>query len=95
MALSKTITLQAYGQPVDVPNTYIKVTSVSATSDSAVAYVCLFCADKTTVIENRQYTFSPSVADGSVNFIKQAYDYLKTLSEYAGATDVLEEGQTE
>jgi hypothetical protein len=35
----------------------------------------------------RPYRFEPSVADGSVNFIKQAYLYLKTLPEFAGATD--------
>jgi hypothetical protein len=35
----------------------------------------------------RLYSFEPSVADGSPNFIKQAYMYLKTLPEFSGAED--------
>ena len=35
----------------------------------------------------KQYTFQPSVSDGSPNFIKQAYLYLKTLPEFYGAID--------
>lgn len=34
-----------------------------------------------------EYTFKPSVADGSTNFIQQSYEYLKTLPEYAGAVN--------
>jgi hypothetical protein len=36
---------------------------------------------------DRSYSFEPSVADGSENFIKQAYLYLKTLPEFSGAED--------
>jgi len=35
----------------------------------------------------RSYSFEPSVADDSENFIKQAYLYLKTLPEFSGAED--------
>jgi hypothetical protein len=35
----------------------------------------------------RSYFFRPSIADGSPNFIKQAYLYLKTLPEFSGAED--------
>lgn len=35
----------------------------------------------------RSYSFQPSVADESQNFIKQAYLYLKTLPEFSGAED--------
>jgi hypothetical protein len=35
----------------------------------------------------RSYSFEPSVDDGSPNFIKQAYLYLKTLPEFSGAED--------
>lgn len=35
----------------------------------------------------RAYSFEPSVAEGSENFIKQAYLYLKTLPEFSGAED--------
>jgi len=36
---------------------------------------------------DHSYSFEPSVADGSPNFIKQAYLYLKTLPEFSGAED--------
>ena len=36
---------------------------------------------------DRSYSFEPSVAEGSPNFIKQAYLYLKTLPEFSGAED--------
>jgi len=31
--------------------------------------------------------FTPSVSDGSTNFIQQGYEYLKTLPEFADAVD--------
>lgn len=34
-----------------------------------------------------EYTFTPSVSDGSTNFIQQGYEYLKTLPEFADAVD--------
>jgi hypothetical protein len=37
---------------------------------------------------SKDYSFTQSVADNSDNFIKQAYAHLKTLDEFAGATDV-------
>ena len=37
------------------------------------------------LIQNR--AFRPSVEEGAENFIKQAYEYLKTLPEFEGATD--------
>ncbi|MED3932977.1 hypothetical protein [Priestia megaterium] len=40
------------------------------------------------------FTFSPSVEDSSPNFIKQGYEYLKTLPGFQDAIDVLEEGQS-
>jgi hypothetical protein len=36
---------------------------------------------------DRSYSFEPSVSEGSPNFIKQAYLYLKTLPEFSGAED--------
>lgn len=57
-------------------------------------------------IENRKYsmqniiintdieTFIPNISDESSNFIKQGYEYLKTLDKYKDAVDLLDEGQT-
>lgn len=39
------------------------------------------------VIQYLKYNFVPSVEDNSDNFIKQGYEYLKTLEEYKDAVD--------
>ena len=63
---------------------YVKVVSVSGTKNEFVANVTL--SDATTTL-TRQYEISASVAENSKNFIAQAYEHLKTLPEFAGATD--------
>lgn len=66
-------------------NCYAKVESVTGTKNQMVARVS-FATDADTLFF--KYQFSPSVAEGSQNFIKQAYEHLKTLPEFAGATNV-------
>lgn len=44
-------------------------------------------------MEQKMYNFVPSVEDTALNFIKQGYEYLKTLEEYRDAVDLLDEGQ--
>jgi hypothetical protein len=39
------------------------------------------------VIQYLKYNFIPEVEDNSENFIKQGYEYLKTLEEYEDAAD--------
>lgn len=63
-------------------NAYIKVERVNASKESASADVSFAEGDKST---SSSYTFTPNLDGG--NFIKQAYDYLKTLPEFAGAQD--------
>ena len=60
-----------------------------ACAEATVGQQVVFYADssKEQVIEYKQYTFIPSVADGSANFIQQGYEYLKTLPEFADAVD--------
>lgn len=41
-------------------------------------------------IEERIFEFVPSVEDSAPNFLKQGYEYLKGLPEFAIAIDVLE-----
>ncbi len=48
---------------------------------------------KSFLVESKHYSFVPSVDDNAPNFIKQGYEYLKTLDEFAGAVDILEDGQ--
>lgn len=42
------------------------------------------------IIKRTDFTFIPSIEDNSPNFIKQGYEYLKSLSEFQDAIDVLE-----
>jgi len=64
-------------------NCYIKVEAVSGGKDNVVASV-LFKSD--TVAFTKTYEFVPDM-DGS-NFIKQAYEHIKTLAEFVNAEDV-------
>lgn len=63
-------------------NAYIKVECVTATKNNINAVVSFTNGDRR---YERVYTFN-AVLDGD-NFIKQAYLYLKTLPEFADATD--------
>lgn len=98
MALKKNITvsgrmhlhtdagaLEQDGYQVTMPNAYIKVQTVSASKDMATAFVVISGPEGRI---DRKYQFTPSVEDGAFNFIKQAYEHLKTLPEYAGSDDV-------
>lgn len=63
---------------------YIKVVSVSGDKEKGIADV-LFIGDNLTSV--KKYNVLLSVDFDSPNFIKQAYLYLKTLPEFAGAVD--------
>ena len=61
---------------------YVKVDVIRSTKDKGSAMVT-FKSDKLDFSKN--YAFDVSVADGAPNFIKQAYEYLKTLPEFVNA----------
>jgi hypothetical protein len=63
---------------------YIKVLTTSGCKNHQKAVVSIVSGDKQII---KEYFFSPSVSDGSGNFIKQAYTHLRTLPEFSGATD--------
>jgi len=85
MALSKTVVKQAWGQDLSIPNVYIKVNQIKASKELAEATITYSVDGE--VKETKGIVFNADVADGSVNFIKQAYEHLKTLPEFSGATD--------
>ena len=85
MALSKTVVKQAWGQDLSIPNVYIKVNQIKASKELAEATITYSVDGE--VKETKGIVFNVDVAEGSVNFIKQAYEYLKTLPEFSGATD--------
>jgi hypothetical protein len=63
---------------------YIKVSSVAGNKETTSCEVSFTLPNDITWSES--YTFTPNM-DGD-NFIKQAYQHLKTLPEFADATDV-------
>lgn len=92
---------QAQGLPyhiekeVDFQGCYIQITNVSGNKEKVDINVTTFLhATKQNIINTTSYSFVPTVGVDADDFIKQGYEYLKTLPEYADAIDILEEGQT-
>jgi hypothetical protein len=63
---------------------YVKVVSVSGNKSQVTALVS-FTGDETHF--DKTYIVPVTVDEGAKNFISQTYAYLKTLPEFAGATD--------
>ena len=63
---------------------YIKVFNVWGDKNTLDANVS-FTSDE--VQFNKNYTFPISVDNGAPNFIKQTYEYLKTLPEFENSED--------
>jgi hypothetical protein len=63
---------------------YAKITSIIGNKDSITANVN-FQSDAQQF--DKQYQIPVSTTTGSSNFIAQAYEHLKTLPDFAGATD--------
>lgn len=70
---------------------YIKIERVNGTKENCMLYVSLSAPGFS---GNQSFNFTPDMTEGGENFIRQGYQYLKTLDMFAGATDILEEGQT-
>jgi hypothetical protein len=64
--------------------TYIKVQSISGDKNSINATVT-FTDDNIEFSKN--YVFPTAINDDAPNFIKQAYEYLKTLPEFENSED--------
>lgn len=85
MALTKTIVKKVYGQDVAIKNVYIVVNEIQGNKKEANILVNFYSEDKTEIIEVKSYTYNLSL-EGD-NFIKQAYNHLKTLEEFKDAED--------
>lgn len=87
MAISKNVKVVfENGIEFDVANAYLKVDKVSATKNSAVAEVHWFkVKEHPKPLTIYQHGFVPDL--NGDNFIKQAYDHIKTLDLYANAVD--------
>jgi len=85
MALQKTHTVNFHNKDVVFQNCYFKISRVAGDKSNLVATVDAMSSKEGSTIERTDYSFTPSMT--ASNFIAQAYEYLKTLPEFAGATD--------
>lgn len=73
---------------VTLENAYVMVNGIEGDKDQLNFSVIIFKDEnKNCIIESKNYNFSPEINGNSLNFIMQAYMYLKTLPEYADAID--------
>jgi hypothetical protein len=87
MALSKQIEFRPVGfsAAVTVQNAYCKVTKVTGDKSYIECQISVFeNKEQFAPLYSNTYMFVPNLED---NFIKQAYQHLKTLEEFAGAID--------
>ena len=86
MALTKKFDLvDNFGETIIFENCYIRVESVESNHTNACAKVFIKNNINNFILETKVYFFTPKMNQD--NFIKQAYEYLKTLPEFANATD--------
>lgn len=83
------------GYGISLEEAYIKVENTSGNKELLYITVLVFLNDTArkegkSPIEQYSYSFVPKVTDDAPNYHKQAYEYLKSLPEYADAIDVLE-----
>lgn len=91
MALQINTTIEVYGTQLEFQNSYHQIDMLNGNKDGLSFIVCIYDSQqKTNLISQKTFSFVPSVAPDSLNFIAQGYNYLKTLPEYENAEDILE-----
>lgn len=89
MALKNKILLES---GLEITESYIKINTYCGTKNNIdICTTCfvneeLYKAEKLPIL-TKYYSFIPSVSNDSSNFIKQGYEYLKTLDEFKSAID--------
>jgi hypothetical protein len=86
MALTQKITLNdSFGDKRVFQNAYIKIDQISGNKGLLQVVIGVYKEQGQNKIDSVSTGFSPSL-DGK-NFIAQAYEHLKTLPEFADASD--------
>lgn len=89
MALQKTFvkTQEPFSGSLEISDAYWRVEKVEASKEQAIAVVSVNKKDGELIcmVDQKRYAFVATLY--GKNFISQAYDHLKTLPEFAGATD--------
>lgn len=75
-----------------VSNAYHRIDKLEGAKNLINILVGTYNESVDRLIKNENYLFIPNLDNGSENFFKQGYDYLKTLPEFANSVDILEEG---
>ncbi|WP_375104044.1 hypothetical protein ACDZ28_13655 [Paenibacillus sp. RS8] len=80
---------------IDVESSYVRIDTINGNKNSLTIGVSYYVSQESfsegkPFFEMEWHTFQPSVADGSLNYHKQGYEYLKTLPKFENAIDVLE-----
>lgn len=87
MALQMKKTVEVFGKEVVFNTAYLSIKQLHGGKDKqTVLLVSYDSAAKEHVIDEATYVFTPSM--NGENFFKQAYQHLKTLSEFSTAEDV-------
>jgi hypothetical protein len=85
MALKKDVTVTVYGKQIKFVDAYIKIESVQGNKETMSALVVFLDIQDGAKCYENTYSFAHLLEDK--NIIHQAYLYLKTLPEFAGAVD--------
>lgn len=86
MALQKTLSLKNNFQTDSVfSDAYVKIEFLTVTKNNIVANVSIKKSKESSILRVTKHEFAIDL--DLANPIKQAYNHLKTLPEFAGATD--------
>ena len=86
MAISKNIEMISnFGDTVVFNDTYIKINEINGYKNKITVILFIYKKENELLLKSEAYSFTPNL-DGD-NFIKQGYEYIKTLPEYADAID--------
>lgn len=75
-------------------NAYIRIDNLGGNKNKITLDIGIYTQKDGIKIMSDNQEFMPSVFDISTNFIKQGYEYLKTIDKYKNAVDLLDEGQS-
>lgn len=94
MALCKKMNIEFNsGLKTLIDNVYIRINSFAGDKNGISIYVGKYISlenylnNKESLEPIKIYSFVPNISENSLNFIKQGYEYLKTLTEYEDAMD--------
>lgn len=86
MAIKKTINLiDNFGVSVEFKDAYIKIERVDANKIAGMAYVTIYPEPGKRELKTDVQEFNVDL--GGSNFIRQAYEHIKTLPDYIDAID--------